>query len=191
MNITSRMAQRVTAAAVATAAAIAIPAVALAAPGHPAAPAAPAAAPGCAAAQLVAWVGIPGDAAAGSVRYQLELSNVSHSTCTLFGFPGVSADGPHGGQLGSAAVRDHSHSSALLTLRRGATAHMELTITDVANFSASSCHPRRADSLRVYPPNDRRSLVVPLSFRACGRHGPKYLSVSTAIGGTGVPLFSS
>jgi hypothetical protein len=188
MKLSSRTARRVAAIAAAICAAIGVPAVALAAPGHPAAAAR---APGCSVADLRAWVGIPADGSAGSFTYQLELSNVSGHACTLLGFPGVSATGAHGSQLGSAAVRNHSHPARLVTLGRGATAHVELAITDVSNFPASACHPVTATGLRVFPPNDRRSESIPISFRACQKRGPKYLSVTTTIAGTGIPAFSS
>jgi len=196
MNITSHLTRRVTAAAAAVAAAVAIPAVALAAPGHSAAPvstaarATAAAAPRCASGQLRAWIGLPGDGAAGTTRYQLELSNISGSTCTLYGYPGVSARGKNGGQVGSAAARDHSDAVHLVTLGRGATAHMVLSLTDVANLPASSCQPRQAESLRVYPPNAFKSLSIPFTFRACGKKGPRFLHVTTTISGTGVPGYS-
>jgi hypothetical protein len=188
MKLSSRTARRIGATAAAICAAILVPAVALAAPGHPAAAAR---APGCSVADLRAWVGIPADGSAGSFTYQLELSNVSGHACTLLGFPGVSATGAHGGQVGSAAVRNHSHPARLVTLNRGATAHVELQITDVSNFPQSACHPVTASGLRVFPPNDRRSESIPISFRACQTRGPKYLSVTTTIAGTGIPAFSS
>jgi len=197
MNLTSHLTRRVTAAAAAVAAAVAIPAVALAAPGHSAAPArtaaraSAAAAPRCTSGQLRAWLGVPGDAGAGTARYQLQLSNISRSTCTLYGYPGVSALGPHGAQLGSAAARDHTDASRLVTLRRGATAHVVLSLTNVANFPPSTCQQRQATSLRVYPPNAYRSLTIPFSFRACGKKGPRYLHVTTTVSGAGIPGFSS
>ena len=92
-------------------------------PGQLAAPAA-AAAPRCSTSDLTAWIGVPGDGAAGTTAYQLELSNTSHHTCTLTGFPGVSAVGLGGHRLGRAAGRDHSDPTRLVTLRRGATAHV-------------------------------------------------------------------
>ena len=144
----------------------------------------------CATSALTVWLGIPGDGAAGSTFYQLELSNTAKKTCTLYGFPGVSAIGPGGHQLGRAAARDHADPVRLVTLRRGATAHVLLRIADVANFPATSCDPASAVALRVYPPNDRRPVEVPFSFRACRKSGPVYLDVRTTVGGAGIPGFS-
>jgi hypothetical protein len=195
MPVNSRMVRRITAATAAACAAILIPAVALAAPGRSAAPSrselASAAAAPCAVADLLDWVGVPADNAAGSATYQLELSNISHHACTLFGFPGVSAIGPAGGQLGSPAGRNRSHPARLVTIGRGGTAHVELRITDVGNFPAAACHPVTALGLRVFAPGDHRALGIPLRFRACHRRGPQFLAVSTVIAGTGIPFFSS
>ena len=183
--------QRRAAVAAMTCAAILMPAAALAAPAL-AAPAHPAvsAAPGCATSDLRVWVGVPGDGAAGTTAYQLELSNTSHRTCTLSGFPGVSAVGLGGHRLGRPAVRDHSDPTRLVTLPRGATAHVFLLIVDVAFLRASACHPANAIGLRVFPPNDHTATVVSFPFRACKKTGPRFLTVRTTVTGTGIPGFS-
>ncbi len=198
MQFTTRAARRGLAVVGITCAAVLVPTVALAAPGGRTAPIRPAAAvqpaaaiaPRCATGALTVWLGIPGNGAAGSISYQLELSNTSARTCTLYGFPGVSAVSPNGGQLGRAASRDYTDPIRLVTLRRGATAHVLLKVVDVGNFPPASCHPATAVALRVYPPNDRRSLEVPLSFRACRKSGPVFLYVRTTVGGAGIPGFS-
>jgi hypothetical protein len=196
MKPTTRAVRRGLAALVLTAAAVAIPTTALAASGSPAKPAAAARAaaaaipPRCGTAALTAWLGIPGDGYAGGVGYQLELSNISNHTCSLYGFPGVSALAPGGHQLGRAANRGHAVPNRLVTLGRGATAHAELQITDVTAFPPSSCGKTTAVALRVYPPGATRSLEIPLTFQACGKSGPVYLHVGTTEGGTGIPGFS-
>jgi hypothetical protein len=185
----TRHARRIAAAVALTGTAILLPTVALASSGGAsAAPAAPAAR--CPAGHLTAWLGIPGDGAAGSTFYQLEISNVSRTTCTLFGYPGVSAVNGRN-QLGSAAGRDNSHAKRLVTLAPGATAHVILRIVDVGNFSPSACHPKTAFNLRVFPPGAFTSLDVPFTFQACSKRGPVYLSVTTTIAGTGIPGFSN
>jgi hypothetical protein len=187
MTMTAR---RAGVAAVAACAAILVPAVALAAPGHSASTAAHPA-PTCSAKNLTAWVGLPADNGAGSSRYQLELSNKGAHTCTLDGFPGVSAYGaaPKFPQLGNAAARDHTHKSHLITLTRGGTAHAELIIGD--SLITNACHPVRAEGLKIFAPNDRRATSVQLTFEACQKKGTDFMSVSTMISRAGVPLFSS
>ena len=195
MKPITRAARRGLAALALTAAAAVIPTAALAASGSPARPgrsarsASAAALPRCGTGSLTAWLGIPGNGYAGGADYQLELSNTSGHTCTLYGFPGVSAlAGGH--QLGSAAGRDHADSTRLVTLGRGATAHAVLQIADVADFPSSSCGQTTAVALRVYPPGATRSLQVPFRFRACGKTGPVYLHVRTTVAGAGIPGFS-
>jgi hypothetical protein len=197
MKPTTRAARRGLAALALTCAAVAIPTTALAASGSPAKPAAaarPAAAatpPRCGTGALTAWLGIPGDGFAGGVSYQLELSNTSTHACTLYGYPGVSALAPGGHQLGRAAGRGPASANRLVTLGRGATAHVLLQITDVANFPSSSCGETTAVALRVYPPGATRSLEIPFTFQACRKSGPVYLHAGTTEGGTGIPGFSS
>ena len=200
MKPTTRAARRGLAALALTCAAVVIPTAALAASGSPARPARaaqhtarPAAAvlPRCGTGALTAWLGIPGDGYAGGVSYQLELSNTSAHSCTLYGYPGVSALGRGGHQLGHAAGRGPASANRLVTLGRGATAHVLLQITDVANFPASSCGETTAVALRVYPAGATRSLEVPFTFRACSKTGPVFLHVGTTMGGTGIPGFSS
>jgi hypothetical protein len=190
MQLNTRVTRRGLAAAVITGAALLTPAIALAAPGRPAAPAA-AAPPHCLTTALTAWLGIPGNGYAGGSGYQLELSNISNQACTLYGYPGVSALGDGGVQLGSAATRDSSHPDQLITLGPGATAHVELLITEAGNYSPSACHPADAVELRVYPPNDYTAIEIPFSFQACAKTGPAFLHVTTTLNGAGIPGFSS
>ena len=64
--------------------------------------------PACTAGDLGVWVAADqGDGAAGTAYVPLEFTNLSHHTCTLHGFPGVSAISSSGRQLGSPAVWDH------------------------------------------------------------------------------------
>jgi hypothetical protein len=191
MNLTTRAARRGVAAAAMIAAAILVPTAALATSGRPAAPASTVA-PKCATAALSAWMPRLGSGYAGSAVYELEISNISARACTLYGFPGVSALGSNGHQLGSPASWDHAHPSRMATLSPGATAHAVLRIVDVSVFGnpKQPCHPTQAAALRIIPPNDRTSIEIPFSFNACATPGPIYLSVRTTQSGAGIPNFS-
>jgi Domain of unknown function (DUF4232) len=173
-------------------AAVLLPAVALASSGTAGSSAASktAAASRCTRGDLTAWLGEPGDGTAGSTYYQLELSNISHRTCTLYGFPGVSALSG-GKQLGTAAKRSAGDPERIVTLAPRATTHVVLQITDTGVYSPSACKPATAQSLRVYPPGAYNSIVVPFSFRACAKHGPVVLHVTPVLAGTGIPGYSS
>lgn len=145
--------------------------------------AAQASTPACATSGLVVWLDTMGNGAAGTTYYNLEFTNLSGHACKLVGYPGVSGIGLSGRQLGSAASRDGAHAPATVTLASGTTVNMVgttatviLAITDVANFPAASCHPVTAAGLRVFPPNQRASKLIPFPFRACSS-GPSYLHV--------------
>jgi uncharacterized protein DUF4232 len=129
----------------------------------------------CSAGQLVVWLDTQGDHAAGSAYYGLRFTNLG-ATCTLRGFPGVSAVGLTGQQLGKPASRERAVGARLVTLNRGSTANAVLRITNVHNFSRSACRPVSAAGLRVYPPNQRSSKLVPFPFDACAGR-PVFLSV--------------
>jgi hypothetical protein len=102
----------------------------------------------------------------------------------------VSAVAAGGKQLGSAARRNSVKPATLITLAKGATAHVLLGITDPGFFSPSACPRANAIGLRVYPPNDTSSTIVDFPFAACGKTGPSFLSVSVAIAGVGIPGYN-
>jgi hypothetical protein len=62
-------------------------------------------------------------------------------------------------------------------LANGATKTATLRIVEAGNFPSTRCHMTTAAGLRVYPPNQTASKVVPFPFGACARAGPVYLSV--------------
>jgi hypothetical protein len=116
--------------------------------------------------------------------------DVAHP-CTLFGYPGVSAVKAGGGQLGSAAARDAADPKTVVTLARGATAHVFLLTTNPAVFPPGACHPATAIGLKVYPPNTTSAAIVDYPIGACAQSGPVFLRVRTVVAGTGIPGFSS
>ena len=152
------------AAAVACAAAL-IPVAALAATASPAAPAVAAGAPGCPTTGLVVWMNNE-QGTAGTFYSDLNFTNLSGHACTLRGHPGVSAVNLGGGQLGRPAAWP-SATLRTVTLANGATATAVLAITDVGVFPAGACHQVTAAGLRVYPPNQFTSKLVPYPFAAC------------------------
>ena len=188
MTLTPRLRRVAIIASIATAA-ILLPAVALASSAGTTVAAKTAAVHRCYQSELIAWLGIPADAAAGHYYYELELSNKSGQTCTLYGYPGVSAL-TAGNQDGSAAARTPSHPRTLVTLAPGATAHAILEITNAYAFPTAACKPVTATQVRVYPPGAYASLQFGYFFDACSKAGPVYLQVSPMIRGTGIPGYS-
>jgi hypothetical protein len=167
--------------AVIACAAALVPLVALAVTASPstAAGETPAASPpACATSGLVVWLYSPiGGGTAGGTYYDLEFTNLSGHTCTLYGYPGVSAVNLVDHQLGSAGARNDAHPSTVVTLANGTSAIAVLKITDVGVFSPLSCHYATAAGLRVYPPNQTASKVVPFPFASCALTGPVFLHV--------------
>jgi hypothetical protein len=145
--------------------------------------------PACLTSHLRVWMGIPGEGSAGHVTYQLELSNISATTCSLHGYPGVSGITASGAQLGSPALWVPPPGSTVI-LTPGATAHVVLQIADVGAYSPSACKQTRAAGLRVYPPNQRTAAIMPFSFEACAKAGPRYLAVTPVKAGAGIPFYS-
>jgi hypothetical protein len=177
MNLRTRLARRMLAvacAAVCVPAAIVGSAAAVLASSN--ASAARTAAPACATSGLDLWLDTDGSGAAGTIYYQLNFTNLSGSTCTLLGYPGVSGVTLAGTQLGSAAARNHSFTPHLVTLTNGATATAIVGITQVSLFQPAKCGPVTAAGLRVYPPGQTASKIVPFPFGACSKNGPGYLS---------------
>jgi len=133
--------------------------------------------PKCTTSGLVIWLGSGPSGTAGSTYYNLDFTNLSGHKCSLSGYPGISAVNLAGHQLGSAASRDTTGTPSLVTLAAGASAIAVLRIVDAGNFEISACGQTTAAGLRVYPPNQTASKVVPFPFPACSRTGPTYLSV--------------
>jgi hypothetical protein len=118
-----------------------------------------------------------GGGAAGSTYYKLRFTNLSAHRCSLTGYPGVSAVDLVGRQVGAAAGRNPQTVPRRVTVGPGRTASAVLQITDTGVYTRTRCRPVTAAGLRVYPPNQRQSKVVPFPFSACSRGGPTFLRV--------------
>lgn len=131
----------------------------------------------CSTAGLVIWLNTEGNGTAGSVYYTLEFTNLSGHECSIYAFPGVAAVNLAGRQLGSAAHYTNSKKTAIVELVNGDTATAIVQVVDTGVFSRAKCAEVRAAGLRVYPPDQFTSKVVPFPFLACSRPGPIYLVV--------------
>ena len=118
-----------------------------------------------------------GGGTAGSIYYKLEFTNLSGHACTIRGFPGVSATDLGGRKIGRAASRDTSQPSGSVTLAAGASATATLRIVDAGNFPTASCHQVTAAGLRVFPPGQTTSRLVPFPFQTCSVASTGVLSV--------------
>jgi Protein of unknown function (DUF4232) len=175
MRLTRRTGRWI-AAAITGGCAVLIPGLALAAQGAPTAVPARAVAPACQTPGLVVWLDTNGNGTAGSVFYNLKVTNLSGHACTLNGFPFIRAISIGGQVLGRPAAFG-SGVPHTVTISRGGTATAQLQIIDVGVYPASACHRVTAAGLRVYPPNQTRAKDVPFPFAACASHGPVVLRV--------------
>src|SRR6476659_8547574 len=116
----------------------------------------------CGPQNLVVWLESRGNAGAGSVYYTFRLTNLSTVSCSLRGYPGVSAVDLAGRQLGSAAGRNARFPVRTIVIAPASSAQFLLQLNDPGFFSRAACAPAKAAGLRVYLPNNTRSSVVPV-----------------------------
>ena len=171
--------RRVIAVAAAAVAGLAISSSAYAATSSPAARTATAV-PTCAGGLgLGAWVAVgQGNGAAGTIYYPLEFTNTSGHTCSLYGYPGVSAISQTEQQLGSPAGWGSLSGAQQVILAPGATAHTILAYHDVAVSTEPGCDPVNTTfELRVYPPDQHVATYAAFDLEACSHPGVIYLNI--------------
>lgn len=125
-------------------------------------------------------VSLGGGAGAGMSQNHvgLQLRNIGSSTCTLYGYPGVSwVAGADGHQVGAAAVRQPDSAGSAektVTLAPGALASAPMDIVDSGVLSRSECKPVPVRGLRIYPPGQKAALFLPLTsaggYGECSAH---------------------
>lgn len=135
----------------------------------------------CSSSALAISVGAS-DSAAGSVYRQIEFLNTSSQTCALSGFPGVSlVSGSNGStQVGTSAEREIiKEDTPVIILAPGEAANADLRMINPGVYGAQ-CTESAGDALKIYPPDDQESTIVPLDgLRGCtGENAPATLSIS-------------
>lgn len=132
-----------------------------------------------------------GGAAAGSIYYPLNFTNVSSSSCVLDGYPGTSFVTQSGGPIGSPASRNPAVAPAPVTLAPGAAAHATLQVVDAQNYDATACVPVTAHWLQVFPPDQTVAAQVSFTTTVCSARMPSSLgsplSVDAIKAGEGQP----
>jgi hypothetical protein len=119
----------------------------------------------CATSQLKVKLG-RANATAGTVFYPLKFVNKSTVACTLRGYPGVSAVGRRGRQIGKPARRIPSRFRTV-TVRPGKQQSSSVGIIDTGVFSKARCKPVTASGMKVFPPNASRAVVLKKKFSTC------------------------
>ena len=161
-----------------------------AAAGTPATPAASAsptvagAAPACPTRSLGLKLGLA-QGAAGSTYQVIDFTNISHATCTLYGYPGVSlAGGKPVTQIGLPAAESHTTARKLVTLSPGAVANAVLQIAQAVNFPAAKCGLVTAHHLQIYPPNQTTPVYLHYTSQTCAKK-VQVLTISVVQPGSG------
>ena len=175
--------RRLAAAGAAAAAAGVIASAACAASASPAAHAA-AVIPACTGTtSLGAWIAVSqASAASGTTYYPLEFTNTGGYTCSLSGYPVVSAISRAGVRLGSPAGRGLLTAAPRVVLAPGATAHTTLAYHDRLVSTGGGCGPvEEAFELRVYLAGQDHATYVAFGDQACSHAGPVYLTITQPV----------
>jgi hypothetical protein len=117
----------------------------------------------------------PTQGAAGSVIATVTLTNDGDAPCTLDGYPGVSFVDGAGAMIGVPAERTPGAGGEALVLVPGQSATASLRISQAGNHS--QCDPRPAAGLRIYPPENTESVVVPFTTQACANPAVQQLEI--------------
>lgn len=145
----------------------------------------------CRAAGTEVWAAVEGAGTAGTVYYELELSNVGHRTCTLHGYPSVWAVNASGAEVGvRASDRD---APSTVVLRPGSTAHAVLGVTTTGAVCGTLSVA--ATGLRVVPPGQtlpktpgERDWIERFPLQVCANQSSMHVYPVHA--GTGIPNYS-
>ena len=138
----------------------------------------------CATADLTISVAT-GQGAMGALYDSVVLKDTGSSTCTLYGYPGVSyVAGPDGHQVGAAASRDITGSSPQrVTLGPGDVAHAALKIVHYEAYPTERCQPQPVDGYRIYPPGSKDAAFVRQGGSTCSAQDSGVLSVQPVVPG--------
>ncbi|GAA1881368.1 DUF4232 domain-containing protein [Streptantibioticus ferralitis] len=105
---------------------------------------------------------------AGQYYSTLVFTNVSGTTCTLTGFPGVSYVKEGGVQSGNPAARTGDHVGTVTLRAHGGRASAVLHDSNgVGGYDPDQCQLSPAQGLRVYPPNQKAALFIPWQHDHC------------------------
>jgi Protein of unknown function (DUF4232) len=129
-----------------------------------------------------------GNGAAGSTFVPIVFTNTTGSSCSLFGYPGVSfVTGQGGSQIGAAAMRDPTEPARSIVVAAGGVAHATLRVVQADNFPAAGCKPTAVSTLKIFPPGQTDALYLAFSSRTCASTSPsdQVLYIQTMGSGAG------
>jgi hypothetical protein len=116
------------------------------------------------------------NATVGTTFYPLKFVNMGKTSCTLRGYPGVSAVTGSGQQIGNPEKRSGSQYRTV-TLAPGKQQSASIGIVDTGNFPQAACKPVTAAGLRVIPPNQGQAVTIKKKFSTCSSTASTSLTV--------------
>jgi hypothetical protein len=143
-----------------------------------------AAPPACATSSLKVTLG-SGGAAAGTAFTVIDFTNIGSAPCTLYGYPGASLTDAAGAQVGAAAFRNSVRPVTLVTLAGGATANATFGVGTALDYPTSKCQPAPVTGLKIYPPNQTESVVLPFKTTGCKDPAVSLTTITAVAPGTG------
>jgi hypothetical protein len=120
---------------------------------------------------------------AGQFHQRLVVTNRG-APCSLHGYPGVSFLDDAGNQLGDPADMNAATVRRVF-LAAGGSASAVLTYSNAGAFPDSTCRPKQASRVRVYPPGQRLALTAADGVLVCSAHGSRQLHIDPMEPGTG------
>jgi hypothetical protein len=126
------------------------------------------------------------EGAAGSIYQNIDFTNAGSTSCTLYGYPGVSlGTGMPFTQVGAAATRSTTAAPSAVKLAPGQTANAVLRVVEAANYPQATCSPTPTTYLRIYPPNQTTALYLAFKSTGCTSNSVKLLTIGVVQPGTG------
>jgi hypothetical protein len=123
----------------------------------------------------------------GAATYRIEFKNLSPTSCTLYGFPGVAFFGANDSvQVGPAATMNHGSPEHLVGLPTQGTAIAQLTMANAEKYP-SRCHRTAVSGIVVTPPGLTKSVRLPLSGLTCTNRKYHVLTVNAVVQGPPPP----
>jgi hypothetical protein len=107
------------------------------------------------------------DVGAGQYYATLVFTNISGTTCTLTGYPGVSYVGTGGVQSGNAAVRAGGSVTTVTLHPEGKASATLHDSNGISGYSPQQCDLSPAQGLRIYPPNQKAAMFLPWKTQHC------------------------
>ncbi|WJZ02245.1 hypothetical protein CFREI_04745 [Corynebacterium freiburgense] len=134
--------------------------------------------PSCSAQQLTAETS-DSEGAAGSMFHTVTFTNTADTECSLIGYPGVSLVDAKDNQLGAPADRESGDPGTPVTLLPGGQASFTLRIQNALAYDPKTCSATdTATHLKIYPPEEHASILLPFQATTCTNPDIAILKVS-------------